>query len=244
MAVRAGLELNLVERFLALRNMALRAFEAGMAAFQRVRAFRVFLHRKFGWLEAFDRMTSRALALIGALGELAAVRIRFVTGNALVEHQRLLEIAARMTLYAFHLRMLPLQGILRLRVIEVLGESGSDLLPTRSCVAGLASLLEAAMVNIVVAVRTLSEGKASVARLSIGSGGMALLALHLQVLSGQGVACLGVIKLLDRCDGFPVGEIVALLAIRAQSSLVRILVASGAVLRNAEKGLAEILNLD
>lgn len=52
------------------------------------------------------------------------------------------------------------------------------------------------------------------------------------------------IELLDRGDGFPVGRVVALLAIRAQAPLVRIFVTSGARLGDTEKSLIQIFDLD
>jgi hypothetical protein len=52
------------------------------------------------------------------------------------------------------------------------------------------------------------------------------------------------VELLDGADRFPVGEIVALLAIRGQPSLVRILVTGCASLWNAKESLVEVLHLD
>jgi len=49
---------------------------------------------------------------------------------------------------------------------------------------------------------------------------------------------------LGHVDRLPVGEVVALDTIRAQSSLVRILVTSGAGLRYAQKAARQVLHLD
>jgi len=126
--------------------------------------------------------------------------------------------------------MFPDQWILRLGVIEALAETGGDnLLPTCRRVAGLATLLsETAFMRIGMAVITFREGKSHVARLLVRPRRMALLALYLCVLSGQGIASLGMIERARNI--FPVREIVTGRAIRSQPSAMRVFMASGACL--------------
>lgn len=62
----------------------------------------------------------------------------------------------------------------------------------------LAGLLEAAVVNISVAVRALTKGNSRVPWLAVRPGCVALLAGDLRVQSRQRVASLGMIELLDR----------------------------------------------
>jgi len=127
-------------------------------------------------------------------------------------------------------------------VVEALVERRRrNSLPSRRRVARLASLLEAAVVNVGVAIRALRKGDSCISRLAVSARRVALLTSDLGVQSAQRVAGFGVIKLLDRGYTFPVGEIVALVAIRAQPPLVRVLVAGGARLGDAEEGFVQIL---
>lgn len=95
-----------------------------------------------------------------------------------------------------------------------------------------------------MAVGTLAKGYSRVARLSVRPRRMAFLAGHLRVQSSQRIARLGMVEFLDRADRFPVGEVVALLAIRPQTALVGILMTRDASLRNAQEGLVQVLYLD
>src|SRR5215469_8504419 len=109
--------------------------------------------------------------------------------------------------------------------------------------AGSASfILEAALVRIGMAVVALAEGETLIARFALGIGRMALLAFHFLVKSSEWIAGLVVIELAGSV--FPVDEVVALNAIRAEAAFVKVLMARGAGLRDPEKGLAEILHLD
>lgn len=103
-------------------------------------------------------------------------------------------------------------------------------------------LCEAALVWIAVTVIALRERKSEVARLVVGARGVTLLALHLRVLAGQRITSLRVIERAR--DIFPVGEAVALSAIRAEASAVRILMARGAGLRDAHEGPVLVFDSD
>jgi len=71
---------------------------------------------------------------------------------------------------------------------------------------------------------------------------MTLFALHWHVLPGQGVARFGVVE--GSGDILPLVEVVALLALRTQTSLVRILMAGSAGLGNADEAPVEVPHLD
>ncbi len=149
-----------------------------------------------------------------------------------------------MTLRAIDTRMLAFQRILRLRVIEPpVHRLQRNFLPPAGVVARLAALRKAAMVRILVAVRALIERNAHILRLAVGAVGVALRALHLRVQSGQRIARFRVIELLN-VDRLPVHEVVALLTIRSQPSLVSILVTTCARRRKSQIGSSQIFRLD
>lgn len=130
-------------------------------------------------------------------------------------------------------------------MIETLVEGGSrDLFPACSRVTRLAALLEATVMNISMAVGALAKGNPWVSRFPFRVRRVAFLTSDLGVQSGQWIARLGMVELLDRAGGFPIGEVVALLTIRAQPALMRIFVTCGTCLRNAEESLVQILDLD
>ena len=90
---------------------------------------------------------------------------------------------------------------------------------------GLAALRKRAAMRIAVAICALPERDAGVARLLVGTGSVALLARNLDVQPGQRKSRLGVIELRG-ADSLPVRRVVALSAIVAEASLVRILMAT------------------
>lgn len=160
-------------------------------------------------------MTRRALATIRAFGKLTIVRIGLMAIRALGKGQWLLEVAASMALSAIDGSMLTFKGKFGFGVIKALAHLlQRNLLPAIGAVAGLAALREAAMMRILVAVRTLVEWKADILRLAIRSVGMALCALHLRMQPSQRISRLRVIKLAD-ADRFPVLKVVTGLARRS-----------------------------
>lgn len=222
-AIGAFVELHSIERVLALGNVALRTFQAKVAALQRVFRRSVFLDSEERWFPALHLVAGRALASIGTLQELAVVGV-FVAIRALVERDRLLEIAIGMTPRAFDLRVLAFEGIFGFGVIEAFFEIlQGDPLPPGSGVAGCAGLRETAVVRIFVTIRALVERNAGILRLAIGTVGMALGALDLRVQARQWIAGLTVIELSD-IDLLPVNEVVTGLAGRSKATLVKILV--------------------
>jgi hypothetical protein len=242
--VGAELELDFVERVLAFCDMTLGALQARVSALQRIGAGRVLLDAELRGLETVNGVASGALAGVRAFGELSVMRVWFVAINALVECDRLLEVCLRVAFDALHLLVFSEQGVFGFRVIEVLAEAGGHLFPSGGRVTRLASLLEAAVVNVGMAIGALGERKSGISWLAVRASRMAFLALHLGVQTGERIACLGVVELLDGGERFPVGEVVALLAICAEPPLVRILVAGSARLGNAKESLAQVFDLD
>ncbi|PYX67268.1 MAG: hypothetical protein DMG78_28015 [Acidobacteria bacterium] len=109
--------------------------------------------------------------------------------------------------------------------------------------AGVATLREAAVVRILVAIGALAEWNANVLRLAIGTVGVTLAALHLRMQSGERITGFGVVE-LAHVDGFPVDEVVAGLARRAQTALVEIFVTGRAGGGQTKIGAVQILFLD
>ena len=129
-------------------------------------------------------------------------------------------------------------------MIEVAADrTQRDLFPTLGVVARLATLREASVMRIGVAVGTFAEGDTGIAWFAGRVWGVAFLALHADVRSRQGISRLGMVKWPDR-EGFPVHIVVALLAISAQPPLMRVLVTGGTGLREAEKTVRQILRLN
>jgi hypothetical protein len=112
-------ELDAIKRCLTRGQMAFLAAYRRVLALQRVTGGFVLHQSKLGRLEAFHGMAPRALAGVGALQELAAVRIRTVAIAALLECDRLFEIAARVALLAAQQRVFSYQWVFRTCVIEL-----------------------------------------------------------------------------------------------------------------------------
>jgi len=200
--------------------------------------------RERRWFKSIHRVTRRAFPTARPFGELAVVRIGLVTIDALREGDRLLEVSARVAAFATHGRVFSLQRILGFCVVKVFANrSQRDFLPALGAMAGLAALRETPVVRVVVAIRTLGKRNPRIARLGVRARHVALLALHLDVQSGQRILRLGVIKLAD-VDRLPIRVVVALNTIRAQASFMRILVARGAGLGHAQKAARQVLHLD
>jgi len=164
--------------------------------------------------------------------------------RALLERDLLLEIAVGVALGAIEGGVLALERVLGLGVVESLVDGlQANPLPSAGIVAGVATLREAAVVGILVAIGALAEWNANVFRLAIGTVGVALGALHLRMQSGERITGFGVVE-LAHVDGFPVDEVVAGLAGRAQTALVEIFVTGRAGGGHTEIGAVQILFLN
>lgn len=132
------------------------------------------------------------------------------------------------------------ERIFRLRVVK--GIAGREFFPSRGGVAGFAALLKRALVRVEMAVQAGGEADAPESRRTVMNVGLVtLFAGNLDVQTGQRVASLGVVEIFR---GFPVVDVVAALAIVSELAFVRIRVAREAILREAEKRLAEIFVFD
>jgi hypothetical protein len=118
-----------------------------------------------------------------------------------------------------------------------------NLLPSGRVVTGLASLGKATVVGIAVTVRAFPERNSRVTQFIVRSRRVALRARNLTVQSGQRILCLQVVELTDG-DVLPVGIVMALQAIRTQSSLVLVLMASSAGSGNSEERLTQIFDFN
>jgi hypothetical protein len=185
-------------------------------------------------------MAFGALALFWSSLELAFVWIRLVTIVTVRKWQRSLEITIHMAFSASDLGMLSKERVLRRRMVEL--KARKQFLPSRGGVTFFATLLEGTFVRIDMAVNAGLELHIFIARWSAGHIWlMALLAGNLDVKTGQRIAGLGVIELV--CC-FPVREVMTLQAIVSELTLVHVLVAGHAILRQSEKGPRKVFHLD
>ena len=114
--------------------------------------------------------------------------------------------------------------------------------PAGGRMAGFAGSFESALVGVRVAVDAGIELDAGILHRFFGTGGeMAFLAGHLGVRAGERIFCLRMVELIGL---FPVLDVVAARAIRAELAFVGIRVAGSAVLREAHvrSGQVGILN--
>jgi hypothetical protein len=160
-------------------------------------------HGEGGEAPSYYRMATLALSAVGALCELAMVRIRLVAVGTNFVRDRRFEIAALMTGIAWKADVLPLQSELRLRVIEGSGEA--RLLPCGRGVARIAPLFECTLVGIAMAVRAVREFDTGIARLIIQARSVTALTYGVTMLTGEWKLRLRVIEILAiNFDGFPV----------------------------------------
>ena len=240
MAIRAGRELHFVDRVFSGRRVAFVAGHGRMFSFQRIVRSRVLLHAKLRWLPALHGVALRALSLARPRLKLSFVGIRSVAICALRKGQCFLEIAAGVTIAATYFQMRAQERVFCFRMIEL--HRGIHFFPTGCRVAGFARSLERAFVRIGVAGDAGIEFYPRELHCLVGAGRkMALFAGHLGVHSGQGILCFRMVELLGL---FPVGHIVAALAVGAELPLVHVLMAGDAILREAQKRLREVLLLN
>ena len=140
---------------------------------------------------------------------------------------------------AGHFGVLAQQWVIRLGMVEL--RLKRRFFPRRRAMAGFAGLAESALVRIGVAIGTVVEFDARIARLAVAARGVALLACRIHVHPGQRKARLRVVEsgLVD-LSLLPVHGGMALYAGRAETSLVRVLVACRAVRRESHPCVAEV----
>ena len=103
---------NLEEGVLALWQMTLCASYRGVAALERIRSRRMFLHGKSGRLETFHGVARGAFTAVGPRQKLAAVCILVAVDAVRMRHGNL-EVSACMAIAALHCAMLSEQWELR-----------------------------------------------------------------------------------------------------------------------------------
>jgi len=228
-AIGTRFEFDPIDRVLPSGEVAFGTLHLYVLALERILRAGVFFHAERGRLEPIHRVARGAFALVRSRAKLALVRIWSVTIHALRERNLLLEVSACMAILAADRHVFAQQRIFGLGMIERRGHPYR--IPAARRVASVAGLREAAPMRIFVTIRARAEGQPGELRGASGpAGGMALFASDFDVQAGQRVPRLGMIKPRS-C--FPVGEVVALGAIRAQPAAVRVLVAGNAVLRQA-----------
>ena len=147
-AIGAVRKLDLEERVLAFGNMTLGAFDREVFPFERISGSGMIFCRKGRRFKTIHGVAGRALRTPGPLRELAIMWIGLVAIHALRERDRLFEISTSVAERAIHRRMLALQRILGIRVIEVpTHRSQRNSFPAFGAVAGLAALRETAVVR-------------------------------------------------------------------------------------------------
>ena len=224
-------------------NVALRAGDVQVLAFERIDGGGVLAHTEGAGLEPVHRVTRRAIAPIPARSELALMRVR-VAVQATREGQGLVEVRPLMAGSARHFGVFAQQRILGLGVVKHAPDLGRrNLLPGECRVAGFARGLERAVVRIGVAIRALAERdphktqQLRIARLRL----VTPLAKNPRVRARQREACARVVKPRHR---LPVVEAMAPRAVLAKLALVRVFMTGEAVPRQAQETPVEVLHLD
>jgi hypothetical protein len=239
-AIDAEGEFDLVAGILSGWNMAVRAFDVDMRGHQREAGSGVIRGGIGGRNPTINIVAALAPAPVGALKELAAMRVWIVAIRAIGKGHGGFEVRALVARQTLHLEVLSEQREMGCGVIE--RGSESRLLPRVCTMAGLATLAEFALVGIVVAGRASLEGYADVAWLAVRTGGMAALAWGAEVRPGEPVTRLGVVEaLLVDPDGLPINGRMALGAVGSESALMLVLVAGYASGRKAKPGAIQIL---
>lgn len=176
-------------------------------------------------------MTFRTLSLAGARLKLPFVRIHRVTVAALVKSKLLFEIASRMAADTTHLQMSARQRVFRFRMVKLHGRI--DFFPACRRVTGFAGAFKRSFMWIGVAVRAGFKFHAAIFHRFVRTGReVAFFAYHLGMHASQRIFGFRVIELLRL---FPVGDVVAALAIVAKLSFVDVLMAACAVLGKAHE---------
>jgi len=200
----------------------------------------VLFHAEGRRLPAIDRVAFGALTLFRPFLELSLVRIRRVAILAFGERNFFFEVVFEVASRTGHLLMLSEQGILGFGMIEIVARKHG--FPTAGRVAGVARLLEFALVRIEVAVIALAKLHVLVARGSTRRVWfVALFAGYLGVESGKGVACLGVVEIFG---GLPALDVVALGALIAELALMGVGVARDARGSLTKEGFGQVLIFD
>lgn len=115
-------ELDLEQRGFAGGDVALCALQCRVFSFEWICGLRMIGDLELRRLPSLDRMARRALAAIGAFGELSGVRIGTVAIGALCECDWPLEISGYVAKGAVYRRVLPKERELRRAMVELAAE--------------------------------------------------------------------------------------------------------------------------
>jgi hypothetical protein len=242
--IRAVPKLHRIYRGFALRNMALRALQRRMLAFERVGGGRVLFDSEGGGFKPVRGVAVRTLTSACELGELSSMWIWLVAIRALLKCQRFLEVPSCVTPYALHIGMFPKQRKLRLGMIKrAIHLRRYRPVPACGGVTGLARLRKTSAMRISMTIAAAAKPNSGVAQLFIGPRSVTLLAGNLDVQTGQGITRDRMIERTN-IDFFPLGEVVALQAVGAEPTAVLVLMAVGALGGNPQKCFPQILDLD
>ena len=244
MAVPTLTEFDLVERGFSCRDMTLGARNGDVLRLQGVGGIGVFGHSKLRGFESIHGVAWLAGAAIFARAELPAVGIGSMAIGAFGMRQGVIECRAVVAYLATHLDVLAQQWVVGFGVIEGSRHAiGGDLFPVGLVVAGFTPCLEAAVVRVVMARRTLLEGEPNVLN-DFWIGGCRLVTLfagHLRMRFQQGVLGLRVVETRSL---LPIVERVAAETIFPQLPTVRVDMAGEAITGQAKKSAVQILGLD
>jgi hypothetical protein len=220
-AIAARAELYFVNGALARRDVALRALNLDVFAFQGITRIVVFLHSKEGRFPAIQVVAFGAFAFFGASLKLALVRVWLVAVVAVRECDLLFEVAVNVARHAGNLGVLADQRIFRFRVVEI--KSSQHRLPAAGGVARLAGFLEFSFVWINVASGAGFELHVAIPRRPARRIRlMALFAGYFRMQAGEGITRFGMVEIFG---SFPALHIVALGAFVPELTFVRIVVA-------------------
>ena len=242
MAISTLRQLDFVECIQPLWNVTLSTRYRAVFPFQRIGCGGVLGDPKGRRLETLHVMARRALAAVLAGAELPFVRVVLMAIQTFLESDRLVEIPFQVALFTGQPLMLPQQGVLGLRMIELLTDRGlGDLFPTRRGVTGFARDFENSFVGGGVAIDAGAECKAHVPdnlRI-VGFRLVALLACNAAVLTREWVVRLRVVKL---ACGFPIVDGVTLRTVATQLALMPLDMTGNAVARKAQKCAVQVLD--
>ena len=230
MAIRARRELHFVDGVLAGRRVAFVASDGRMFSLERIMRRRVLLHAKLRWLPAFDGVALRTFSLARARLELSLVRIG-TCGKSRTGQRPAVFLKSPPVWQSLQptFKCIPSERIFCFRMVEL--HRRIHFFPTRRRVAGFARSLEGALVRIGVAGDAGIEFDPRELHRLFGAGReVALLAGHLGVHSGQRILGFRMVELLGL---FPVGHVVAALAVGAELPFVDVFMAGR---RNPARG--------
>ena len=239
MATDTGRDLDHEDGGFAGGNVALRALHIDVLFLQREIGRLMIGHRVFGRLEPCHGMARLASPAVGARHELPAVRIGLVAIAAIAIGDLGLEVSIAMASKAGDILMFALQRILGFGMVEF--RDVARPFPTRRAVTRFARLFEFAFMHIGVTGRTAVKFQTDVFRHATLAGSVTLGAFHLHVCAGQGIFRLRMVKGLRV---FPVGRVVALLAVGTELPFVLVFMAGSTALRQSKIRAVNVLHLD